>query len=493
MKKASAFRTTALLLTLLTVLPAAVSCGEAAESPVKTDTPVTEAAVTTEETEPDSLAARKNVSDDVPALDFGGEEFRIFYQKRYTTDAIPESAEENGEVLNDAVLARNRSMEERFNVKVIGIEGEEDAMVNTLMNSVRAGDDMCDLFMGHSIYSSKAALNGYFYNWYDIPYVDFKKPWFPQYAIEGLTVNGRMYMAVADMCLSMVSNAYCMFFNKQIAADLDYEDIYQTVKDGQWTVDRLASLTKDVYSDVNGDGKKDAGDRYGFASRIGNTTTTYLFSCDVPTVSFNDDGTVTSVFLCERAQNLVTKLRELYKVNPGTYTKDDDYMLAFENGNALFLACTVDAAEDEFRNLNFDYGIIPFPKYDEAQENYYTIPGGSVSCLTTPVTAGNLEKVGALTAAFCRESWVSVLPAYYDIVLKVKGARDETSIEMLDLIMDGRLVNAAFIYDAFSGYTYKMGSLIDSNKELASFCASNDKAVLKHFQKVMDLFYEDHE
>ena len=146
---------------------------------------------------------------------------------------------------------------------------------------------------------------------------------------------------------------------------------------------------------------------------------------------------------------------------------------------------------NKFRDIEFDYGIIPYPKYNEEQENYFTIPGGSVSCLTIPATVTDTVFVGALTTALCRESWVNVVPVYYDIVLKVKGVRDETSIGMLDIITNGRLINATFIYDAFTGYTYKMTELVTSKKDLASFCAANDKRVIAHFEKVVGLFFED--
>lgn len=491
---------TALFLSLLLLAAVTASCADGSEDGGGvTDSTITTAAVA--ETEavtaaPDSLEARKQVSDDVPELDFEGKEYRIFYQKRYTTDAIPETDEETGDVLNDAVYRRNKTVEERFNVSIVGIEGEEDAMVKTLMSAVAAGEDAYELFMGHSMYSGKAALSGYFYNWYDIPYMDFTKPWFPEVAVEGLNINDRMYMTVSDMCLSFVSNAYCMYFNKKLAADYDIEDIYGMVSDGTWTIDNMASIAKGLYKDLNGNGTKDADDQYGFGSTTSNHTATWTFACDVDTVEFGDDGTVTSVFNSERATNMIAMLRDLYNENEGSFpasvkVENSNFRQSFMNGNTLFITEVVGQSEWNFRDVEFDYGIVPFPKYDEAQEAYYTIPGGSVSCMAVPASTTDIEIAGAVTAALCRESWVSVLPDYYDIVLKVKGARDETSIEMLDIIMDGRKVDATFLYDAWSGYTYTIEGLITGNKELASFVASKDKSVIKHYEKVIELFYSE--
>lgn len=486
-------RISALILSAVIASASLAACGGSSDSAPGGNVPdvtTTEAAVTEAETELDSLQARALVSDDVPELDFSGRQFRIFYQKRYTTDAVPFEDQENGDVLNDAVYRRNRAIEERFNAEIIGIEGEEDPMVQTLMSSVQAGEDAYDLFMGHSLYSGKAALAGYFRNWYDLNYVDFTKPWFPQHAIKGLTINDRMFMTMSDMCLSFIANTYCMFFNKGLAENNGIPDMYQTVSDGKWTIDALSETSKQLYADINGDTKKDKEDQFGFTSDTNNHPTTWLFSCNVPTVEFHDDGTVTSVFNSERAQTMVTKLRSLFKDNEGSYCVSGGAKDIFENSRALVLSNTLVVAE-QFRELDFDYGIIPYPKLDETQEYYYTIPGGSVSCMAVPMTISDPDFVGAMTASLCRESWVSVAPAYYDIALKVKGTRDETSIEMLDLIMDGRLVNATFLYDSWNGYAYKVSTLINSNNDLASFTAKNDKSVIKHFEKVLAIFYDE--
>jgi len=495
MMKHSRMRALAFMLVLLTAVPAVASCAEK-----KDDTPAsvtTQSVVTAAIEDLDSLEARKLVSDDVPEMSFDGAEYRIFYQKRYTTDAIPPEEEENGDILNDAVLARNRSAEERFEIKIVGIEGQEDAMVRTMMTTVGADEDAYELFMGHSIYSGAAALAGYFNNWYDIPYVDFTKPWFPQETIKELTTNDRMFMTMGDMALSAISNVYCMFFNKPMAESSNLPDIYEIVNSGEWTLDSLAELSKNMYVDLNGNSRGDLNDQFGFAGFQTNHPTTWLFACDIDTVEFDEDGLVTSVFNSERANIFLEKLRALYFDNEGSVlhvTKpgsDKELNTMFDQGRALFLTSGLGAAQDYFRDTDFEYGIIPFPKYDNAQDKYYTIPGGSVSCMAAPITVSNLELCGAVTAALCRESWVSVVPSYYDIVLKVKSVRDEASIAMLDLIMDGRMVSTAFLYDSYNGYYYQMSNLLSSKQGLSSFTAANDRKVVRHYEKVLELFYEN--
>ncbi len=491
-------RITAALLAALTLAGLASCGGDTADTTNANTESITTAAVTEAETAPmDSLEARKLVSDDVPELDFGGKDFRIAFQEYYYTDALPTVAEENGDTINDAVYRRNLTVEDRFNVKIVGTDKPYADLAKTVMNSIAAGEDAYDLYLNHMIESGKVALAGYFYNWYDIPYINFEKPWFPKEANEYLEINDRIYMAMSDICLSYAQNTYCVFFNKAMLADYDITDLYGTVKEGKWTIDALANISKQLYRDVNGDGTADEGDQFGFGSPFSSHNTTWLFACDVPTVQFNDDGTVTSVFASDRAVMMVDKLRDLYNNNVGSYLNinkaknEDDMEQAFLDGKIGIITNGLILADYILRDAEFDYGIIPFPKLDEAQDAYYTVPGGGTNCFAAPITASDKELVGAVSMALSRESWVSVLPAYYDIVLKVKGARDEESIEMLDLILEGRAVSPSYMYDSWSGYNYKMTDILKGNRELASFTKSNDKSVIKHYEKVAALFYSD--
>ena len=65
------------------------------------------------------------------------------------------------------------------------------------------------------------------------------------------------------------------------------------------------------------------------------------------------------------------------------------------------------------------------------------------------------------------------------------------SLEMLDLILEGRAVSTSYMYDSWNGYNYKMADLVKGTRELASFAKSSDKSVLKHYEKVAAIFFAD--
>jgi hypothetical protein len=98
------------------------------------------------------------------------------------------------------------------------------------------------------------------------------------------------------------------------------------------------------------------------------------------------------------------------------------------------------------RGMEADFGIVPYPKWDEQQENYLTTSVAYFSLFCVPTTVQNLEMTGIITEALCAESYKKVIPAFYEVALKTKHARDDESAEMIDLIRSGLTFDFGKIY-----------------------------------------------
>ena len=128
-------RIIALLLALLTA--SSVGCGESADTNETTDN--TTAASTSDETTSDAP--------ELPDEDYEGYNFRILTRIEgwgiYNNENLVVE-EENGEILNDAIYTRNRTVEERFNINLTQITTTND-IANEIKTTVMAGDDAYDL------------------------------------------------------------------------------------------------------------------------------------------------------------------------------------------------------------------------------------------------------------------------------------------------------------------------------------------------------------
>ena len=109
----------------------------------------------------------------------------------------------------------------------------------------------------------------------------------------------------------------------------------------------------------------------------------------------------------------------------------------FQADRGLFYAASCFYIEN-LRNMQTDFGILPYPKYDESQKEYYSrIEGCEMSGIPNTIT--DKARTSAVIEALASISATTVEPAYYDIVLKSQAARDNDSSEMLDIIFANRV------------------------------------------------------
>lgn len=195
-------------------------------------------------------------------------------------------------------------------------------------------------------------------------------------------------------------------------------------------------LTKDVWLDLDGDEKKSHDDRLGFAIGSWNQLYGFVDSFDLPMLEKDEDGVPSKfVYGSEKVADAVSKLVGLFKDNNAVAVdKDFTYTNIFAHGNILF--CTGEFKDTSvFRDIDtFDYGVVPMPKWNDGQENYYTCVRATYSGFCLPATAADPELSAAALEAFAYESWRNVSPVYFEKALKIKYARDNETAQMFDLI-----------------------------------------------------------
>ncbi|MCL2516966.1 MAG: hypothetical protein FWF15_00250 [Oscillospiraceae bacterium] len=438
----------------------------------------------------DSLEARRFVSDEVPAMNFNGAEFRIVTQTHESGNIIQEEA--TGDTIKDVIYERTVAVEDRFNIKFVLIPDTYWENNNYVTKVVMANEDAFDFFYGQGVSTSEVVLKKLMLSWEYIPYVDFSKPWWSSSTVDDLSVLGKTYLAIGDFSLSSQTTTYCMYYNKMHAERYMLPDMYDVVKKGQWTADKLLELTKDIYEDLNGDGVKDSEDFFGYSGSPLSPINAFLQSFDNPIMKKDETGIPQVVLKTPKMTDLIEKLKYLHFENPGSWCdKNDDYSKG-NSGSVLFVGSRcifiTGGLNYGFRALEEDYGIIPYPKWDEIQDRYKTMSDGGMSLFAIPITASNLEMIGAVTEVLNAESWKYLMPAYYDIALKVKSVRDEQSIEMIELIMDGRVYDFGYTFDNWQGMGFVVEWLLRSEQSFETWYAANETKALTHYTKMVNVF-----
>ncbi|MBO6053396.1 MAG: hypothetical protein J6Q17_06630 [Clostridia bacterium] len=493
-------RTTKRLALMLAALLAAgtvfAGCSEsgAQEEGTKTDIQAPEVpsaeAETVPETEDDFIA------DSVPEMDFDGATFTMAGQG--TGDAgnnnLDMTVEElTGDVVRDAIYQRTLVMEERFNVKVAEpLITDYGTISNTVRSMVTAGDETYDLIVNQLAQTSADVLNGYFMNLNEIPYLDFSRRWYPATVMESASVNGKLYLIVSDMCLSYVGQTWSMCFNKDLTTDLGIENLYDLAREGEWTLDKLKSLTADIYIDLDGDGERDEEDRYGFslgsAGINGCMGAAFLYGAGQRYLDVNEDFTFVHLLDSEHALSVCEKFFDL-KNQAGSCTLGglDPIMTQ----TAVFAPSQLGHYYVFARDFDGTFGVLPMPKYDAAQENYATLCDAGCNCISVLITCRDPELTGAMTEAMSAYSANYVNPAYVDVALQTKVARDEESAEMMQIVLDSRVMDFGYLYCGWNGWTWKLADLFKDPGNYASYLAKNLKVMTKTYEKIVKLFMDD--
>lgn len=429
---------------------------------------------------------RQKVEDNIEDEDMGGMRFRVTYRdNHYINELFVE--DETGENVEDAIYLRNKKIEERFNINfvtVLAVSPEKEAL-----KAVRAGDDALDLVVTHMIELAGSSLSNPYLDWNSIPGADLSQRWFLQDAVREMSVNNKLFVVPGEYCLSILYNSYCMYFNKTLVQNHGLENPYRLVLDGLWTLEKLNEITRGLYQDLDGDGKKSTEDFYGLASNYYSAVVTYTYSSGMRIMQNNASGTPENIVPSEKIYANFNKVYDLLINNPGAFTGDwgQDSAIYREN-RAVFLNELFSAAKS-FRTLEDDFGIIPYPKFDEAQERYYTMSDGGSSMMAIPNTVKDPGRIGKVVSALNAESWKTVVPQYYDVALKIKFARDDESVQALDMLLDGRTFDFGYIYDNWQGYAFYMQDLISNkNDGITSWFEKRAGSAEKNLEKVLQSF-----
>lgn len=432
---------------------------------------VTTATASTEE-ETSEIDARMAISDDLPANNYEGREFRIYSSTGRETTFYTD--EQNGEVINDAIFAAISTTEERFNVDVVNIDSGGDDVVHSdkIRQVITSGEDAFEVAENHDSLSGGLAVQGLFHNLYDIPHLNFTKPWWPSNAVESLTYRNQMYLASSNFSYRGFHWTRVLFFNKDLIVDYNMEEPYKYVFDGTWTLDKFISMVKDTFEDLNGNSKADLEDRYGYVAK--GPIYCYLEMFDLTPVIKTEDGGLQIGVNNERTITLIEKMYSLlHESKGGTILDYAGTEKLFGAQLALFAFGEIGDAVEKYRYTDVNYGIVMLPKLDENQESY--LAEYTDRFLLFPITSLDTDFSGVIFEAMSAEGYKQIFPAYYEIALKQKFTFDDESVKVLDIINDVRVLDFSYIY--IPDINGMLQTLLYSNpsKDFASLYAKNEK------------------
>lgn len=432
--------------------------------------------------------------------DFGGVTIKILTDKAsdyLSCEVAPTTL--NNEPVNDAAYNRAALLAQEYGIVLEQVHAEnQNDVASKAKEQAQSGLDEYQIFVAGVLYLASAAQEDAFVDLANIEqndYIDLSQPYWDQQLKNSISIKDRVYFATGDALVTDDESTWAVFFNKDIANDnqitapYGVDSVYELAEKGEWTIDVMYQMAKNVTTQVGDAMDFDANtddiwgmvaqcyDSYTFMVASGETLT--RVDNDVPIITIDEESNVKAY---ETVFNVLSDKQNIAIAEVNGRGQTDCYgtmTQVFANGKALFMPNKVATVSDPMmREANIRYGILPMPKETKEQEDYSsTVTVYWCSAMAIPKT--NVEKFDATCYALEAMAYYGqelMTQEYYERTLKNKRFEDTESEEMLDLIFRNKSFDIGAVYSFSSILSFYTDILLSGNNTHVSKLESNRSA-----------------
>jgi len=493
MKTSKLMRIFSVILLITLIGSFVIACSDTSEQKAVTTTAAGDTEAVTE-------AETKELEPNLPNEDYGGHVFTFLISSNAELGTVQNdihAEEESGEPINDQRYLRNTFVEEKYNVVINDFEtavGHNGAGIKLFQTTVTAGDTTYDAAFMAGYDTCVLASNGFLYDMNNIPNIDLDQPWWDQKANADLMINNKMFYTTGSISTAINNATYAILFNKKLVEDYELEDYYALVNEGKWTIDKFCEAAVQVHQDLDGNGEFDINDLYG--ALLWDDTMMGVVNASGDKCATTTANGIELTINTPKVEVMIEKYFSvaLDKEVCHTYQRKNWDGVAprnmFSNNQSLFFLQMMSLVS-EMRNMEADFGVLPYFKYDEAQEEYYHTVGTWHSVfLCVPTVQVDVERTGVILEALAAKSMYTVMPAFKEISLQNKYTRDEESAGMVDLILSTRIYDVGWYYQ-IGGYNEEvMNMLRNFRSEFTSMYAKFEKKAMTQIETINTAFAE---
>lgn len=391
------------------------------------------------------------------------------------------SEEQTGDVINDSIYTRQRKVEERFGIDIVEVAGKSAA--SEIRNAIQANTQDYDMTFINLMGGMALAAEGLFLDFKtQVPGVQLDQPWWDQKAIEDMTINNKLFYTTGAADITRLDGIRTVYYNKELAKEFELGNLYEMVDNGTWTIDKYAEFCQKVKADLDGNGTADEKDRYGVVSYGELLIDTLIAGCGFKYIAKDQNDLLVSNIDSESFYSCYETIRHImhdedifYDVRVKKISAGDraSEQLFLANQALFYSECM--AWTRVLREMEADFGVLPPPKLNEQQERYYVITLNPW-CMAVLNNTPDVEFTGNILEALNAASYDTVVPAYVDITLTGKVARDPDTVRMLELVFDNLYYNIhisdiptrSTIRTALEGNRASVASALTANQKMVS-------------------------
>ena len=407
--------------------------------------------------------------------------------------------ESDDDVFTEALFARQQKLYDYLGVELYGIQtGNLHEYGDAFTTAVKNKDGSVDVLVC-SAYVSIAdfIIDGYLRDYNDFDQIDLSADYWKLDYMEEVMLGDAVYLGYSEF---NIFNTHALAYNKRMLeqySDALDESIYDTVRNYRWTIDKMISLANLVYIDQTADGKT-ADDTFGITGHQWIPFIGFLHACDIPLVEQDDSGayrvSVYNSTYQDKTTDLVEKLLALSKSDSAyfRFKIEETENIPLSSGRVLMHIHNVGGLVG-LLNYDIEFGVVPFPMYDENQKDVGYRSFNYDGFITFPSYMRN-ENMSVETIEILSFFSDPVQTAYYEKQLGKQASDTPDDSEMLKLIWDGICTDFGLAYSyispALDTNLYMLPTLTQANTThaIASYVKSYENTANKAIDKWMKTY-----
>lgn len=466
------------LVLAMMMLVSVVSCAETPEKPAEStpsaagsdnSDPSTEAP-STENLPPETTAPETEDIGIPDNIDYSEADVFVFHWEEYNPEFVADEDAAAGDPIHDAIYKKNLYTEQKLNINLDftsspGDGGNMKNFTEALKNRMSDPSTPVDITAAYGRTTAMVAVNGLLTDMTLYDNLDLSKDWWPKYIQDEFDINGRLYFVSGDISTNLLLMMYGIYYNQSLIDNYGLEDPVALVKSDEWTMDKLMEMATGVYEDIDGIVGTTEGDIYGLVSAYWDIDALYHgagFHLVVKDESGDNVIKYSDELFTDIAGSFIDKIGDWVKLKEISLESNATHGKAFEEGRSIF---NINAASVGFtlRETDLDYRAVPIPKLDPTvQKDYVTCLANPYSLYGIPTSSKDPERAAATMQVLGFYAKELTSPAVFDVTLKGKFSKDETIMDMWELMRKG------ISFDLGRVYHTQLGGLCDMVSRAAS-------------------------
>lgn len=364
-----------------------------------------------------------------------------------------------GTTVNNAVWARANQIKQIYGVTMVWHKAQSNSsMQNELQTGLEAGAAKFHIATPRGYETQALIAADTVYDLANSKYIDLTKSYYNQSAVDSYSVYGHTFFVGGDFSYLDEYTSFVIFYNQAVSEDFAaFGNLYNKVRKGEWTISELskkAALIGET-GDNNGTPGWQDDDTYGFGT---NGMTGFFQASGIKQVSVDKSSNDPSQYKYHitlnsdptKVSTLVTAIANIKNSNWARTSWDGSHggMLAsFQAGRLLFYDEVVQKIfEFKEQSEDFKVAVLPMPKLNEDQTNYYTPFASQATVMCIPKATLDKEMSEYFFDVLSWTGQEFVMEAfYYEMESRLYDDGESSREDALEILREYVLPN--LIYD----------------------------------------------